>query len=46
MGVSGVFVNVINASSRFGAPEDYDGFSRPYYQIFQSIKLDNASMRI
>jgi uroporphyrinogen-III decarboxylase len=30
IGVSGVFVNVINASSRFGAPEDYDDFSRLY----------------
>jgi uroporphyrinogen-III decarboxylase len=38
IGVSGVFVNVINASSRFGAPEDYDELSRPYDErVFREL---------
>ncbi len=38
IGVSGVFVNVINACSRFGAPEDYDEFSKPYDErVFREL---------
>lgn len=38
IGVSGCFVNVINATSRFGTAEEYERFSRPYDQrVFSEL---------